>query len=379
MADEDLDFDRIDHEIRINELKERAREATGGEMHAFETEDDPDDPARREIREAFWENVVRMEEGGWVSSRRQLQAAGVALPSPEELTDEQVSAKLREVIERLAGLRTYLYSTDHLSDRELYTELCDDVLDDSVPEAIANSPTGAHIIDMVGSGSEEDTYLYMKYYADEATRRRWHEEWPDDEMPPRETPPYDRDRHLPRPPEEQGPPRRAARPQDVPVDLKEIVDGMEMQGDEVHGYYDCDTGQTVFVQDEYARMADDPDLATEREESMADWEQEEIATARAVSEDEADRFVALPDRFDIHEWDMMRQFAEGRSDAALADRLLNAIHGKGAFRRFKDVLYGAGIEEQWFAFRDQAFREIALDWCQWHHIAVKPEKASDDS
>jgi hypothetical protein len=38
----------------------------------------------------------------------------------------------------------------------------------------------------------------MKYYADEGTRRGWLADFPDDEMPPHEEPPYDRDRFLPR-------------------------------------------------------------------------------------------------------------------------------------------------------------------------------------
>ena len=52
-------------------------------------------------------------------------------------------------------------------------------------------------IDLTGSGSEEDTHLYLKYYADEETRRRWSADFPDDEMPEHAEPPFDRDRYLP--------------------------------------------------------------------------------------------------------------------------------------------------------------------------------------
>lgn len=52
-------------------------------------------------------------------------------------------------------------------------------------------------IDLTGSGSEEDTYLYLKYYADEEARQRWAADFPDDEMPEHAEPLFDRDRYLP--------------------------------------------------------------------------------------------------------------------------------------------------------------------------------------
>jgi hypothetical protein len=38
----------------------------------------------------------------------------------------------------------------------------------------------------------------MHYYADEEERARWAADFPDFPMPPKEKPPFDRDRHLPK-------------------------------------------------------------------------------------------------------------------------------------------------------------------------------------
>lgn len=372
MADDELDFDRVDHEIRINELKERARELTGGAMHDFEPEP-TDDPKLREIREAFWEHVVKVEEGGWVSSRQQLQAAGVALPSPEELTDEQLAAKLQEIIDRMAALRTYLYSTNHLSDRELYTRLWEDVLNDEVPEAIASSTDGHHIIDMLGSCSEQDIYLQFKYYADEDDRQHWLKEWPDYDMPPHEEPPYDRDRHLPRPPEEQGHSQRKGRPEDRPADIHELAEVLLAQTDEAYAFYDCDTGKTVSIPGECLRRAREDELENESWREPPEGEQEVLEQARAIVADRAARFVELPGALHIDEWGIMREFAEGLTDPAQSRRLLEVIESQDALRRFKDVIREAALVEQWSAFRDRVYHEIAREWCQWHNLPVKPE------
>jgi len=49
-------------------------------------------------------------------------------------------------------------------------------------------------IDVLGSDKHE---LYLKYYADDETRKLWRTDYPEDPIPARETPPCDRDRHLP--------------------------------------------------------------------------------------------------------------------------------------------------------------------------------------
>jgi hypothetical protein len=122
--------------------------------------------------------------------------AGVELPVPESIDDRQLATKLSEVIDGLARMRVFLSQTDHLSDRELYTLLWGDTLREPVKNMPLDESSAWHI-DLLGGGGEEDTRLYMKYYADEETRRRWLVDFPDDEMPLREEPPYDRDRHLP--------------------------------------------------------------------------------------------------------------------------------------------------------------------------------------
>jgi hypothetical protein len=186
----------VDRHIRINELKEQANELVGGAMVSFESEDMPS-----EISEQFWQNVVDIERGGWTSSRKQLQEDGVALPPPEELSDADLAAKMDEIFTRLAARNTFFTHTDHLSDRQLYDHLLEELLDEEFPDMQAVSPNGAYIIDLVGSGSEEDMLTYLRYHAGPEDRQSWQKDYPGEKMPPHEQPPYDRDHRLPPPPE----------------------------------------------------------------------------------------------------------------------------------------------------------------------------------
>ncbi len=195
MHEQSDDAQDIDQQIRINELREAAREAAGGEMTDWQ---DPDAPP--ELAEQFWANVLDFENAPQTCHFIQLEEMGIELPSPDDLDDAQLSAKLWEVIHGLAGRQVFLSETDHLSDRELYEHLWHDTLRELTVDLPADSGW-THHIDLLGSGSDKDNELYLKYYADDQWRTQWAKDWPDDPIPPHVDPPYDRDRKLPQAPE----------------------------------------------------------------------------------------------------------------------------------------------------------------------------------
>ena len=184
--------DRRSGEERIEALKRRANELAGGQMQVESMDDLPE-----ETEETFWNYVVEYEEAPWTTNFQQLENAGVSLPPPESLNDAELTAKLWEVIQKLALLHVYIEQTDHLSDRELYTHLWTDSLREET-KAMAMAAGGAWHIQILGGCSEEDNQLYLKYYADEDWRRQWHKDFPSDPIPAHVDPPYDRDRLLPK-------------------------------------------------------------------------------------------------------------------------------------------------------------------------------------
>jgi hypothetical protein len=65
----------------------------------------------------------------------------------------------------------------------------------------------------------------------------------------------------------------------------------------------------------------------------------------------------------------MQDFSCSVESDRIREDLLHAIHGAGAFRNFKDKLRRHCIESAWFAFRVEALRQIARNWCEENHIA----------
>lgn len=193
MSDDDHQFDGlddVDRQIRIERLI-RELEAIG-DLPLDEVEKMPSD-----VAEAFLENVRFFENAPRTSFAKLLITDGLSLPSSLSLTDDELHAKLWEVIRGLAERQVFLYNTDHLDDRGFYDLLWFDLLNGDTVD-ISDQPDSAYHLDVLGSGSEQDIKTYLKYYANEDERREWSHELAEDEIPEPALPPYDRDRFLPK-------------------------------------------------------------------------------------------------------------------------------------------------------------------------------------
>lgn len=151
----------------------------------------------------FERKMLLFEEGPTTTDFDKLVAAGVHLPEPAAVNDAGIRTKLWEVLAQLAKLRVYLDNTDHLNDRELYTKLWQDVLRVETP---AIDEIGFNTcVSCCQVGTADETLLYLKHYADDFFREQCLKDYPDQEVPPHEDPPYNRDVLLPRPHYEVGP------------------------------------------------------------------------------------------------------------------------------------------------------------------------------
>jgi len=183
--------DEPNQEERIAKLRQEV-EKLGGSTMSLESM-----PA--DMEEEFLRHVLEYETAEAISLLKLLENAGLEIPAPDQLDDNALTVKLKEIIERMAAVGAYLMHTNHLSDRGLYEYLFHDGLRE---EAVLfpENPSYAYMIDLTGSGSEEDNQTFLKYYADDKYREQWATDWPDDHIPEHEDPPFDRDRFLPQSP-----------------------------------------------------------------------------------------------------------------------------------------------------------------------------------
>lgn len=180
---------REELERRREELVARIREL-GGQHH----ERSPDCPLEVEV--AFLERVVAFETTPRTSNRDWLARRGIRFRSPRELGGADLARELSRLVKALATGRVCLANTDHLTDAELYQRLWDMVL----PEKVSDSERtrDAEMLWDFSDSPDGSADTWLRWYATEEQRLDWSMEFPDDPMPPRESPPPRRDHRLPK-------------------------------------------------------------------------------------------------------------------------------------------------------------------------------------
>jgi hypothetical protein len=154
----------------------------------------------KKMRDESYEEYARkmdlLENGPTTTNFEQLLGMDIQLPEPSSIPDDEMRTKLFEVLAGLQRLGVFLNHTDHLSDRELYAKLWNEILCEEVP---ALDGFGSNIVTVLHPGDPVDDRIYLKYFADEEWRAHWVNDYPEYDMPPQEEPPFDRDRLLPNP------------------------------------------------------------------------------------------------------------------------------------------------------------------------------------
>ena len=92
-----------------------------------------------------------------------------------------------------------------------------------------------------------------------------------------------------------------------------------------------------------------------------------------------DRYVVIPEEGSREAWRIMRDFISFVTDDHFRDLLENAIHGKGAFRRFKDILARHGeARELFFEYRGQRREHRMRDICAARGLLIRKLEDSDE-
>ena len=130
------------------------------------------------------------------------------------------------------------------------------------------------------------------------------------------------------------------------VKLGDILEAFELSDRFSEYFLDQETGEVVQVNDMM----------------MTSEEKDEIC-------DRLDEhgFYRLPTSFDIRDYDIMDDFVSQQNDSR-KKKLLTAISGRGAFGNFKREIRTMGLEQKWYDFQADAYKQKAIAWCEEHDL-----------
>ena len=126
------------------------------------------------------------------------------------------------------------------------------------------------------------------------------------------------------------------------VNLKEIAQELQTLSGEDCFYYNKITGELEYFNRE--------------QENPNDLDIDEI--------DEDENVVALPSKYSIDDYGIMKDFMFAQKDKKIHDAIYDSIHQKGAFRKFRQVVEQYGILQKWYEFKDKEYEDIVKEWCE---------------
>ena len=187
----------IETHLRIAQLRAEVEMAADGPVAFGHPEDCPLD-----VVEKFWKHVHSIETAVPMPVKEALLKRTGFEPEPLEnlQTDQQVHDALWALLRALASMRTFFEGTDHLSDRELYAVLLEEVLPGPTELMPEDSEWNERfdLSEFSGDPPAYDPNVFLQYYADDMMRDFHVAECPDEPLPPKKELPYDRDQHLPK-------------------------------------------------------------------------------------------------------------------------------------------------------------------------------------
>jgi hypothetical protein len=149
----------------------------------------------------------------------------------------------------------------------------------------------------------------------------------------------------------------------ITIHLRDVVGEMEAFDDSFRSFLNRATGELATVSiEELSAVEEGHEL-----DEYPPWQHEVILKAGEILD--SNDWLELPSKFEIHEWQIMRDFCYSLDDERLESELLDAIHGSGAFRAFKNTVYYRGIEQDWYRFRQEALEQIARDWLERNEVS----------
>lgn len=130
----------------------------------------------------------------------------------------------------------------------------------------------------------------------------------------------------------------------TPIDWDELEAVFDWNDPERHAFLDRTTGELLV---------------------WSEFDPEEVSDLEDRVDAEPARYARIEPPGARQEWGWMADFADEVDDPRMQELLWVALRGRGAFRRFRDVLTSdPALRERWFEWRAERMRQALQGWLE---------------
>jgi len=146
--------------------------------------------------------------------------------------------------------------------------------------------------------------------------------------------------------------------------IEDVVEQLEFASESNKSFFNKKTGEIHLIPEEVERYAEQN---IEDDDLIPEWEKEIIPIVKDIQQ-KPDDYIQFPDQLYVNEYSIMERFCLTLDDEELRDEMYSSIKGSGAFQRFKNNIHNHGIDNDWHKYKDEALKEIAIEWCEENNI-----------
>ena len=149
------------------------------------------------------------------------------------------------------------------------------------------------------------------------------------------------------------------------VNISDVIECIEFENENLNHYYNKNTG--IIIYKESSETANYSAADYNRINEFEEWERELIESLYDL-ENNPDNYIKLPGEEEISELNMMINFCNSFNDFSIDEIVNKNTDDIKKVQKIKKLIEEKNMLNDWYDFREQTEKQIAIDWCNKNNI-----------
>ena len=149
------------------------------------------------------------------------------------------------------------------------------------------------------------------------------------------------------------------------VNISDVIECIEFETENLNHYYNKNTG--IIIYKESSETSNYSAADYNRINEFEEWERELIESLYDL-ENNPDNYIKLPGEDEISELNMMINFCNSFNDFSIDDIVNKNTDDIKKIQKIKKLIEEKNMLNDWYDFREQTEKQIAIDWCNKNNI-----------